>query len=421
MQAIIIAAGESSRFWPLNRKHKCQTRVLGKSLIYWTIREFSEKGIKEIIVASAPDSNLEKELSVDAVNLGVIISFIAIEKPLGTGDAIFRAKDLIKGPFFVAWPYKINIGGVIDAVLEKQKPKSQPVLICQPTENPEDFGILRFEEEKVVEIQENPSLNEASSDVKVSGIYFLEPDFFDHYQSLSEHHPEDFVDALNVYLKIREVIFIVWEKPLSSLKYPWELLGLSREMLFSGKLENSISPKAQIGENVVIEGIISIGDNTIIGDNTVIKGPCFIGEGCKIGASNVIRGPVNLEDDIITGAFFEIKNSVIQKGSHFHSGYVGDSVIGKNCRFGAGFITANRRIDRANVKSVVKGKKTDTGLDCLGVMTGDESRFGIHSGTMPGVLIGRNCTVGPGTFVFENLENNTSFFSEFKGIKKKND
>ncbi|PIS22176.1 sugar O-acetyltransferase, partial [candidate division WWE3 bacterium CG08_land_8_20_14_0_20_41_10] len=49
---------------------------------------------------------------------------------------------------------------------------------------------------------------------------------------------------------------------------------------------------------------------------------------------------------------------------------------------------------------------------------GDNARFGIHSGTMPGVLIGSNCAIGPGTLVFENLENNSTFFTEFKGVKK---
>ena len=116
----------------------------------------------------------------------------------------------------------------------------------------------------------------------------------------------------------------------------------------------------------------------------------------------------------------EIKNSLVQEGTHFHSGYLGDSVIGKNCRFGAGFIVANRRIDRGNIKSVVKGEKVDTGLTYLGVIVGDNTRFGIHSGTMPGVLIGSDCLIGPGSLVFENLEDNTAFYTKFEGVRKEN-
>jgi bifunctional N-acetylglucosamine-1-phosphate-uridyltransferase/glucosamine-1-phosphate-acetyltransferase GlmU-like protein len=114
----------------------------------------------------------------------------------------------------------------------------------------------------------------------------------------------------------------------------------------------------------------------------------------------------------------EIKNSMIGEGTHFHSGYMGDSVTGQNCRFGAGFITANKRIDRGNIKSVVKGGKVDTGLVSFGCAVGDNSKFGIHAGTMPGVLIGSDCLIGPGTLVFENLKDNTTFYSEFKNHKE---
>jgi len=418
MQAVIIAAGESSRFWPLNQKHKSQFKILGKSLIYWTIKELSEKDVKEIIVVSGPNSSMENELSSDARELGVTISFIVQEKPLGTGDAISKARDLIKEPFFVIWPYKVNIGGIVDKILEKQKGKPQSVLTCQPTARPKDFGILRFEGDRVVEIYENPSSGREPSRVKVSGTYFLEPDFFDYYQSLKKHHPDDFVDALNIYLKAKDVVVISSGKEFPSLKYSWEPLGLLREMMSSGKFQGYISQKAKIGENVVIKGTVFIGDNAVMGDNTVVTGPCFIGENCKIGASNVLRGPIDLEKGVFTGSFCELKNCIVQEGTHFHSGYIGDSVIGENCRFGAGFITANRRMDRGSIKVMVKGEKIDTGLTYLGMISGDNSKFGIHAGTMPGVIIGKNCSIGPGTFVFENIEDSTIFYSEFKRIKK---
>ena len=131
-----------------------------------------------------------------------------------------------------------------------------------------------------------------------------------------------------------------------------------------------------------------------------------------------MRGPVNLEKEVVTGAFFEIKNSLVQEGTHFHSGYIGNSIIGKDCRFGAGFITANKRVDRGNVKSLVKGEKIDTSINCLGVVVGNNTRFGIHCGTMPGILIGSDCMIGPGTLVFENIKDGKTFYTKFEGVKK---
>jgi bifunctional UDP-N-acetylglucosamine pyrophosphorylase/glucosamine-1-phosphate N-acetyltransferase len=418
MQAIILAAGESSRFWPLNKSHKSQIKVLGKSLIYWTIKGLSESGIKDIVVVSKPNSSLEKELAGEKFDAK--ISYVIQEKPLGTGNAVFQAKDFIKEPFFIFWPYKVTAKEIAKKILDKYNSEnSQVILIGTKTNTPWDYGILKFEGEKVIEISENPKPGQEPSNIKVLGSYFLHPDFFEYYQKIKKHHPEDFVDALNLYIKDKKANFILLEKEPPSLKYPWELLGILKIMTNSEEFKHFVSPNAKIGKNVVINGNVYIGDNVIIGENTVIYGPCFIGRNSKIGANNVFRGPVNLENDIVTAAFTEIKNCLIQEGTHFHSGYFGDSIIGKNCRFGAGFVTANRRIDRGNIKSKVKDKKIDTGLTYFGTVVGNNSCFGIQSGTMPGVFIGSDCRVGPGTLVFENIEDGATLFTNFKFQKKK--
>ena len=169
-----------------------------------------------------------------------------------------------------------------------------------------------------------------------------------------------------------------------------------------------------------ITGKVIIGKNVKIGINTVINGPCYIGDNVIIGANNVLRGPLDLESGVTTGAFTEIKNCLIGKDTHIHSGYFGDSIVGENCRIGAGFTSANRRINRDNIFSSVKGQATDTKLTSFGCVIGSGSRLGVNVSTMPGVFIGRNAVIGPGTIVKENVEDNTTYYSEFKIIKKKN-
>ena len=420
MQAIILAAGESSRFWPVNQGHKSQIKIFGKPLAYWTIKGLLDKGIEDIIVVIQPNSYLEEELDFLFQKSGAKLSYVIQEKPLGTGNAIFQAKDLIKEPFFVFWPYKINSAEIAESILKlAEKEKAKAVLVGAETATPWDYGILKIENNKVVEIVENPERGQEPSSIKVVGTYFLNPDFFEYYQKIKNHHPEDFVDAINLYIKENPTGVIILEKEPPSLKYPWELLKIMGSILKSAEFKNFIAPSAFIDKNVVIKGQVFIGEDAIIGENTVIQGPCFIGNNCRIGANNVFRGPVNLEKNIVTAAFTEIKDCLVQEGTHFHSGYFGDSIIGKDCRFGAGFVTANRRIDRANIKSLVKGQKIDTGISYFGTVIGDNARFGIQSGTMPGVLIGSSCTIGPGTLVFENIEDNDSLSTDFKYKKEK--
>ncbi|MBI2121123.1 MAG: NTP transferase domain-containing protein [Candidatus Wildermuthbacteria bacterium] len=102
MQAVIIAAGESSRFWPLNHHHKSQNRLFGKPLVYWTIKGFLARGVREFVVVCRPGSGM-RELLEQENDLGVRIMCVEQTEGLGTGNALSYAKPFIKEPFFVSW------------------------------------------------------------------------------------------------------------------------------------------------------------------------------------------------------------------------------------------------------------------------------------------------------------------------------
>lgn len=405
MQAVIIAAGESSRFWPLNIAHKSASSLLGKPLAYWTIKGFVENGIKDIVVVCSKGSLLPEILQQEN-DLGISLRFAFQEEPIGTGNALWQAKDFVKEEFFVSWPNKVISKDWAKKMLQQKKQdKVVAVLAGAKTATPWDYGVARMEGERIKEIIENPERGKEPSDIKVTGFYLFEPDFFSYYEKLPQHHEADLIEAINMYLKAKSGSLVVFEKEVPALKYSWELFVMQDILFASEYFKPGIHSKAVIEKNVVINEDVAIGENTVIKANTVIEGPCFIGENCEIGYNNVIRGPVNIERNVKTGSFCEIKHSVIQEGTHVHSGYVGDSLIGKNCRIGSGFVSANRRFDRQNIFVMVKGKKVDSGLTSLGTAIGDNTHFGIQSGTMPGTLVGSDCVISPGVILFQNVPN----------------
>ncbi len=149
MQAVIIAAGESSRFWPLNKQHKSQIKIGGKPLVYWTVKSLAKKGIKDIVLVVSPHSLLKDELLSIVGNLDIKLSFAVQEKPLGTGNAVFRAREFIKEPFFVFWPYKFVAGEIAESILNLvNKSRAEVVLTGSETATPWEYGILRLEKNK---------------------------------------------------------------------------------------------------------------------------------------------------------------------------------------------------------------------------------------------------------------------------------
>lgn len=388
-------------------------------MVCWTIESLVRCGIKDIIVVSGPHSKAEEEIG-DGKKFGCRISCVNQEEPRGTGNAILQAKTLIKRPFLLLHPYRLDISDFLGQILKQAKDlKSKLVFISAPTDKPRDYGILRLSREKVIEVCENPLPGAEPSKIRTLGIYYLDPLFFEYYSKVDQHKEENLIDAFNLLMRKNTASAVVLKEEGLTLKYPWHTFGFMNFIFAGRNFKPHIAKSAIIGKNVVIKEKVFIGEETIIGDNTVINGPCFIGNRCKIGASNVLRGPVNLEEGVVTGAFAEIKNCIIGKDTHVHSGYFGDSIIGENCRFGAGFVVANRRIDRQNVSAIVKGQKIDTGSSYFGFVMGNNTRVGINVSTMPGVLIGSNCVIGPNTMVKENIEDDTLFYTTFQGVKKK--
>jgi NDP-sugar pyrophosphorylase family protein len=131
-----------------------------------------------------------------------------------------------------------------------------------------------------------------------------------------------------------------------------------------------------------------VGKDTVIMAGAYIEGPVIIGENCKIGPNCYIRPYTCLGNDVRVGNAVEVKNSAVMDGTKIgHLSYVGDSVIGESCNFGAGTICSNLRHDKANIISYIKGQKVDSGRRKLGAIMGDDVKTGIHTTVYPGTVI----------------------------------
>ncbi len=417
MQAVILAAGESSRFWPFNDSHKSLFKIMGKPIISYTVQGLINAGIKDIIIIQGPKKDIETELK-NYPQYSQNIKYICQNEPKGMGDGLNLAKELLTEQFLLILAERIDSEEIVKKLgpqIIASKPKA--ILVGAKTDKPYLFGILKIENNKVVDIIEKPKKGEEPSNIKALGIYVLTPDFFDTYKE-TDRHQYDFEEALSMYMKKSNVGLMLWNKESVVLKYPWNLLEI-RKYLFKKYLKKSIGKNVKISESAEIIGDVSIGDNVSIMEKAVIKGPAFIGNNVFIGNNAILRGGVNIEDNCAIGANMEIKNSLILQNSTTHSGFIGDSIIGNDCRIAAQFCTGNVRLDREIVATEVKGLKTETGYKYLGTFVGNRADIGIKVSTMPGAIIGKNVTVGPSTVVMKNISDNTKYYTKFQEIVSK--
>lgn len=417
MQAVILAAGESSRFWPLNQKHKSLLRIMGKPVILHTIEGLKKAGVKEVVIVQGPKRDVEEELRT-FFDPQLHLHFVIQETPKGMGNALFCARELLEDQFFVLNAERADAGNYVKPVLEKQKSSgARMILLGAEAATPWIFGIFDLEGDRAKAIVEKPERGKEPSNIKAVGIYFLPREFLDYYQRVPEAQ-YSFEDALSLYMKEKDVRVVQTSEETPSLKYPWHLFETAKFLMKGLPARNIKTPK--IAKSAVVEGNVYIGENAQIFENAVIRGPCYIGDNCVIGNNSLVREYVNLENNCLIGANAEITRSIFQENVHTHSGYFGDSIFAKGGRIGAGTVTANVRIDRGEVRAVVKGEKIGTGRDSLGVIVGENTKIGINCSLMPGVLIGSNSLVGPHSVVFENIEDSRIFYTKYEGAKIEN-
>lgn len=407
--AVLLSAGESSRFWPLaGNKHKAMYELLGKSVIAHTISGLKSIGINEVIIVKSPnDNSIEAQLG-NGNPLGVNIQYVVQEKPLGMGNAVQQAENLIKTDhFFVLNADQVNADDLAESMIEELKSEKNidSVLASQKTETPWNFGILEIDDNNIaLSIEEKPKKGTEKSNQMVIGIYLLARRFFETLNSV-ETSQYSYEEALGVYMdKYKSTSVKSFTNiPEITLKFPWHLFRLNNYLTNKFMKNQFISTNAKISHTAIIEGNVVIEDNVRVFEYAVIKGPCYICEGAVIGNNSLVRDYSYIGRKSIVGFGTEIKHSILYDNVETHKNFVGDSIIDEGSGLGAGTITANRRLDRQNIHTKVKDDTIDTGSTFFGNILGRNVHTGIQVGLMPGVKIGSNADIGALTNITKDI------------------
>jgi len=405
-QAVILAAGRSSRFWPLAvDKQKSSIHLLGKSIVQRTVESLKDVGVEEIIIVHSPN----KKPNIEVIPQ-IVIKYVAQTEPKGMGNALLQAKKDLGSNFIVIFPYHFDCKKVLSQMIEKHSNGDGVMLLQKP--RVAKRGLAFVEGDKLVKFEEKPYSDQKDA-YSIAGMYILT----DKYLEVLEKQPDDhynFELALDDYFKKHQVIAHFSNHKLLTFKYPWHLFDF-KDYIFKSDFEGKVSSKAEIDKTAIIKGDVIIENGAKIGAYVIINGPAYIGKNAFVGDHSLIRNKSVIEDSVVVGAYAEVKNSIIFQGAKVN-GFIADSIIGEKTQLAHGVITANRRLDKKNIVVGVKGKKVDTNLGYFGVIIGNDSSLGIKVGTMPGVLIGSNSVVGPGEIVYKNIPSDTIFY---KGNYKK--
>lgn len=212
MKGIILAGGSGTRLSPLT-KIVCKQLlpVYDKPMIYYPLATLMEVGIRDILIISTEKDIIKfKELFDDGSNLGINLKYEIQKNPNGIAEAFLIGEKFI-GNDDVALILGDNIfyGKDFSSILKKSlKSKLKGIVFGYKVKNPEQYGVVEFDEnKKVISIKEKPII--PKSDYIIPGLYIYDNSVIEKVKKLvpSKRGELEITDISNLYLK-EEKLFV---------------------------------------------------------------------------------------------------------------------------------------------------------------------------------------------------------------------
>lgn len=428
---VILAAGQGTRM--KSDLPKVLHPVLGQPLVWHAVHTLKQvTDVKPVVVIGQGAERVKQVLGDSA-------HFAYQEQSLGTGHAVMKAVELLKGQTdYVLVSYAdmpLLSVDTFNQIMEIQLQHDTPLTILTTiADDPRGFGrVIRDAEGNIQAIVEEHHCTPDQLQIRElnTSVYCIKADWL---WSALEHIPlspkgeYDLTDLVGIAVSDGQTVQAV------TITDPVEVIDINTRVHLA---EAAAHMRVRINRQWMLDGVtivdpettyieigVTLGKDTIIWPNTYIQGDTCIGEACTVGPNTHIRdtqvgdrseiftsvledavvedevdiGPfahlrkgAHLADGVHMGNFGEVKNSYLGPGTKMgHFSYLGDATLVGNVNIGAGTITCN-----------YDGKKKSP------TEIGQNAFIGSDTMLVAPVKIGDGARTGAGSVVTKDVPSNT--------------
>jgi glucose-1-phosphate thymidylyltransferase len=211
MKGIILAGGTGTRLYPLTKvTNKHLLPVYNKPMIYYPLQQLINAKITNVMIVSGKEHVGQFiELLGSGKEFNISLTYKVQEDAGGIAEALGLCEDwcckddvvAILGDNISDWDVSDSVG-MFDGGAH---------LFIKEVEHPERFGVVRFENNEIVEIVEKPI--SPPSNYIVTGIYIYDHKVFEYIKNLkpSNRGELEITDVNNWYLNNGELSYSVIE------------------------------------------------------------------------------------------------------------------------------------------------------------------------------------------------------------------
>jgi NDP-sugar pyrophosphorylase family protein len=319
MQAIVLVGGEGTRLRPLTYgTPKPMVPIMNVPFLARTLERLYVAEIRDVILAAGYMPQAIVDYFGDGSQLGMKVTYVIEETPLGTAGAIKNVEEHITGPFFV-------LNGDILTSLDFRAMREYHhakggigTLHLVRVEDPSPFGcVVHDGNGRVTEFVEKPPKEEAPTDEINAGTYLLEPEilsFIPPNQMISIERvtfPEIIKAGKALYAYTTNDYWLDLGRPEQYLAAHRDVLsgamplavepGISGEGADALRGHPGVIPPVHAGGDIVVDASATIGPNVVLGRS------------CSIGASASVRESV-LWERVSVGAGAIVEEAILASG-----------------------------------------------------------------------------------------------------------
>jgi glucose-1-phosphate thymidylyltransferase len=174
VKSLVLSGGTGTRLRPFTYSMPKQLMpVAGRPVLHYCLQNIRDVGITSVgIIVGQRDGQVEQAIG-DGAALGLDISYLVQEAPLGLAHCVSIAEEFLDGDDFLMYlGDNILIGGLTDAARDFAAHRPAAKILVTKVDDPQHYGVAELDAEgKVVSLTEKPE--QPRSDLAMMGVYFF--------------------------------------------------------------------------------------------------------------------------------------------------------------------------------------------------------------------------------------------------------
>ena len=327
MKALVLSGGAGTRLRPITHTSAKQlVPIANKPTLFYGLEAIRDAGVTDVGIIVGDTAPEIMAAVGDGSALGISVTYIRQEAPLGLAHCVLIAADFLGDDDFVMYlGDNFIVGGITELVHEFERDRPDAQILLTKVDNPSQFGVAELGPDgRVQTLVEKPA--EPKSDLALVGVYMFRHSIHDAVRAIkpSARNELEITDAIQWLVDSGKVV-----QPHLVTGY-WKDTGRLEDMLeCNRKVLESLEPavhgtvdaESRLVGRVVIEEGASIVRSTV-------RGPAIIGRGTRIVDTYV--GPFTSIYHSCLVERTEVEHSIVLESTHIADiQRIEDSLIGK--------------------------------------------------------------------------------------------